>query len=67
MLILRAIVLILTLPLAWMAALIPSYTAGRIISVIGLPAAIGEYLIGGIVMVLFCGYFQDRITPPKNA
>lgn len=67
MLILRAIVLLLSLPFAWMAALIPGYTAGQIMAFAGLPAVIGEYLIGGAVMILFCGYFQDRITPPKGA
>jgi hypothetical protein len=67
MLILRIIVLIVSLPFAWLAALIPGYTAGRIVSVVGLPPAIGEYLVGGLVIILFCGYFQDRITPPKDA
>jgi hypothetical protein len=67
MLILRIIVLLLSLPFGWLAAVIPGYTAGQIVAMIGLPSAIGEYLVGGIILVLFCGYFQDRITPPKSA
>ena len=64
---LRVIVLALSIPFGLLAALIPGYTAGRILETIGLPAEIGHYLVGGLVLVMFCAYFQGRITPPKNA
>ena len=64
---LRIVVLALSIPFGLVAALIPGYAAGQIIAMVGLPAEIGYYLIGGFVLVMFCAYFQDRITPPKSA
>ncbi|CVK18461.1 hypothetical protein [Sporomusa sphaeroides] len=64
---LRIIVLAISIPFGLLAALIPGYAAGQIVAMIGLPAEIGYYLVGGLVLVVFCAYFQDRITPPKNA
>lgn len=65
--ILRVIVLAISIPFGLLAALIPGYAAGRILAAIGLPAEVGYYLVGGLVLFVFCVYFQDRITPPKNA
>ncbi|SDD89737.1 hypothetical protein [Sporomusa acidovorans] len=64
---LRIVVLALSIPFGLVAALIPAYTAGQAVAMIGLPAEIGYYLVGGFVLVIFCAYFQGRITPPKNA
>lgn len=65
--VLRIVVLAISIPFGLVAALIPGYAAGCILSAIGLPAEIGYYSIGGLVLILFCLYFQGRITPPKNA
>lgn len=59
---LRIIVLVVSVPFGLISAVIPAYAAGRIIEAIGLPAAIGQYLVGGIVLIAFCGYFQDKIS-----
>lgn len=64
---LRVIVLAISIPFGLIAALIPGYAAGSLVAAIGLPAEIGYYTIGGLVLVVFCAYFQGRITPPKNA
>lgn len=64
---LRIIVLAISIPFGLIAALIPGYAAGGILAAIGLPAEIGYYLVGGLVLFVFCAYFQGRITPPKNA
>lgn len=64
---LRIVVLALSIPFGLVAALIPGYAAGCIVAAIGLPAEIGYFLVGGFVLVMFCAYFQGRITPPKNA
>lgn len=63
---LRIIVLALSIPFGLIAALIPAYAAGQVVAMVGLPAEIGYYLVGGLVLIIFCAYFQDRITPPKN-
>lgn len=63
---LRIVVLVLSIPFGLLAALIPAYAAGQFVAMIGLPPEIGRYLIGGLVLIVFCAYFQDRITPPKN-
>ena len=64
---LRIVVLALSIPFGLVAALIPAYAAGQAVAMIGLPAGIGYYLVGGIVLFVFCAYFQGRITPPNNA
>ncbi len=66
---LRVIVLAISIPFGLVAALIPGYTAGQIISMVGLPPEIGYFTVGGLVLIVFCGYFQShiRITPPNNA
>lgn len=64
---LRIIVLIILIPFGVIAAIIPAYAAGCIISYIGLSEAIGQYLVGGIALIFFCGYFQYTLSYNKIA
>ncbi len=64
---LRVIVLAISIPFGLVAALIPGYAAGNLVAATGLPAEIGYYSVGGLVLIVFCAYFQSHITPPKNA
>lgn len=63
---LRVIVLAISIPFGVVAAIIPAYTAGRIVTTVGLPEVVGQYLVGGIVLFCFCAYFQDKISHPKT-
>lgn len=63
---LRIVVFLITIPLAYLAAFIPGYAGGCIVGAIGLPVAIGQYLVGGIVFVYFIAKFQWWISPPKT-
>lgn len=63
---LRIIVLIVSVPFGFIAAVIPAYAAGCIVAAIGLPATIGQYLVGTIVLIAFCSYFQDKISLRKS-
>ncbi len=64
--ILRLIVLAISFPFALAAALIPAYTIGRIVSVVGIPSEWAFYPVGAFVVLWFCAYFQYSITHPKE-
>lgn len=67
LILLRIVVLAISIPFGIIAALIPAYTLGKVVAMVGLPEAVGQYPAGAVVLVGFIMYFQDILTVKTSA